>query len=524
MRTMGRRGMVASPHYLATQAGVNILRRGGSAVDAAIATNAVLAVVTPYLCGIGGDLFAMIYTPDGGLAGLNSSGRAGAEATPERVRAVAGETMPARGPLTVTVPGCVAGWETLHQRYGRLPMSHVLADAIYYAGEGFPVSTGFSHSIERSAEIFHPDTPARDTFLPAGQVPQEGEIFRYTALAHTLRAVAEGGAQSFYRGDIGREIVRSLRSVGGLLSEEDLARHTPDWVQPLSLTYRDVEVFELPPNSQGIVALMILNILKDVPSETLASAGEEYVHLLSEAARLAYADRDAYISDPEHMRVRPDALLSETYARERASLIGEQAGRPARGQVGETIYLCAADGDGNLVSLIESNYAGIGSGVMAGTTGIMLQNRGAWFSLDPTHVNVIAPRKRTMHTLMPAMAFRDGAPWLVLGTMGGSAQAQIHAEILTRLVDQHMPLDEALAAPRFDAVPLTGEIDGRPGLLLESGFPGEVVEGLRARGNGVQMLSPATGAMGHAHGIRILPDGVFVGASDPRTDSMAAGY
>jgi gamma-glutamyltranspeptidase/glutathione hydrolase len=517
--------MVASPHYLATQAGVAVLRRGGSAVDAAIATNAVLAVVTPYSCGLGGDLFALVYNAgDGGLAGLNSSGRAAADATLERVRSLAGDRMPARGPLTVTVPGCVAGWEALHQRYGRLPFADLLADAICYAGDGFPVSAAFAGAIERSVEVFHPDTPARETFLPNGEAPREGQMFRYTALAGTLRAIAEGGAAAFYRGAIGQEIVRSLRAVGGLLCESDLADHRADWVEPLSVRYRDVDVYELPPNSQGIVALMILNLLTHVPSDGLASGGEEYVHLVSEAARLAYADRQRYIGDPDAMAVPPDLLLSDEYARRRARLIGEQAGHASFGQPGETIYLCAADADGNAVSLIESNFSGIGSGVMAGSTGIMLQNRGSWFSLDPGHVNVIAPRKRTLHTLMPGMAFRGARPWLVFGTMGGSAQAQIHVEVLTRLIDQHMALDEAIAAPRFDAVPVPGVSDGPPVLLLEGRFPNAVVEGLSARGNSVRVLEPFTSAMGHAHAVEVLEDGVYVGAADPRTESLAVGY
>lgn len=524
MRTMGRDGMVASPNYLATEAGVNVLRRGGSAVDAAIAANAVLAVVTPYLCGIGGDLFAMVYTPaDGSLTGLNSSGRAPVEATLERVRDLAGgNKMPGHGPLTVTVPGCVEGWGSLHQRYGRLPFEEVLSDAIHYAGDGFPVSASFSRAIERAAQVFHPETPAAETFLPGGTAPREGSVFRYTRLAETLGTIAEQGPDAYYRGDVAREIVRSHRAVGGLLSLEDLARHQANWVEPLSVRYRDVEVYELPPNSQGIVALMMLNVLSHLPPAVIAEGGEKYVHVLAEVSRLAYADREKYISDIDHMRVPLSGLLSDEYGRERASLVREQvSGTVVAGQPGGTIYLCAADRDGNLVSLIESNYTGIGSGVMAGETGIMLQNRGAWFSLDPDHVNVIAPGKRTMHTLMPGMAFRDGKPWLVFGTMGGSAQAQINVQILTHLIDQHMPLDEAIAAPRFDAIPLTAA-PGEPTLVMEGRFPNETIEGLKRRGHDVQVVQPY--AQGHAHAIEILDDGVYVGASDPRTDSLALGY
>lgn len=523
MRVLGRRGMVASPHYLATGAGVAILRRGGSAVDAAITTNAVLAVVTPYVCGIGGDLFAIVYA-DGALHGLNGSGRAPLEATPERMRELAGsDALPEFGPLTITVPGCVDAWWRLHQRFGRLPFADVLADAIGYAEDGFPVSEEFERSIERSAQIFHPSTPARQTFLPDGHAPRTGTMFRQPNLARTLRSIAENGPDAYYRGPIGAEIVRAVREAGGVLSSQDLEAHAADWVEPLSATYRNVTVYELPPNSQGITALVMLNILSRLPQEALTGSDEQYVHTLAEVARLAYADRERYLSDPRFMTVEAQSLLSPSYAETRASLVGDRAnpGAPA-GQPGDTIYLCTADGDGNLVSLIESNYRGIGSGVMGGTTGIMLQNRGTWFSLDPEHVNVIAPGKRTMHTLMPGMAFRDGHPWLVFGTMGGSMQAQIHVELLTRMLDRGLSIDEALDAPRFDAV--LGSAEGEPVLAIESRFSPETVEALRKRGNAVHDWPPYTAQAGHAHMIEVLDSGAYAGASDPRTQSLALGY
>lgn len=525
MRTMGRRGMVASPQYLATGAGLNVLRRGGNAVDAAIATNAVLAVVLPYLCGIGGDLFAIVYTPaNGELTGLNGSGRAPAEATRDRVAELAGsDQMPARGPLPITVPGCVEAWGKLHERFGRLPFGELLADAITYASDGFPVPRAFARTMEAIEPILHPDTPARETFLPGGKPPREGDVFVQPRLARTLRTIAEEGPAAYYRGPIANELSRAIRSVGGLMSPEDLAAHRSDWVEPLSIRYRDLTVYELPPNSQGIVALMMLGMLDQLPPDALREDGERWVHLLAEAARLAYADREAHLTDPRHMAIDPQTLLNDEYTRNRAGMIGERAsvGAPA-GSPGDTIYLCTADGEGNLVSLIESNFMGIGSGVMGGETGVMLQNRGAWFSLQPEHVNVIAPQKRTMHTLMPGMAFKDGKPWLVFGTMGGSMQAQIHAQVLSRLVDHGMQPDEALGAPRFDAV--RGESDGKPSLTIEGRVPQETIEALRTRGHGVEPVDPLTGAMGHAHMIRILDDGVYVGAADPRADSLALGY
>jgi gamma-glutamyltranspeptidase/glutathione hydrolase len=321
---------------------------------------------------------------------------------------------------------------------------------------------------------------------------------------------------------VGHELVRSVRAIGGLIALQDLAEHTSSWVEPLSAQYRDVVVYELPPNSQGMVALMMLTMLRYLPEGPIRAGGAAYVHVLAEVARLAYSDREKYLTDPDHMVVEPAELLDEEYNRQRAALVRDEAraGTLASSR-GDTIYLCTADGDGNLVSLIESNYMGIGSGVMAGETGIMLQNRGAWFSLDPNHANVIAPRKRTMHTLMPAMAFKDQRPWLVFGTMGASAQPQIHVQLLTHLLDQGMELDNALAAPRFDAVVGSDE-NGQPFIEVEAGFPAETIEELGRCGHAVKSIAPFT--IGHAHAIQVSENGVYIGAADPRTDSLAMGY
>lgn len=525
MRVLGKQGMVASPHYLASGAGLNVLRRGGSAVDAAIATNAVLAVVAPYVCGIGGDLFAQVYTAkDGSLVGLNGSGRAPARATPERMRELTGGgPIPARGPLSVTVPGCVEAWGQLHERYGRLPLGDVLADAVRYAEDGFPVTQNFALAITRSEEVLHPDTPARETFFPEGKPPVEGQILTQPRLARTLRTIASEGPRAYYHGGIAQEIAGTLTRLGALMTPGDLEAHASNWVEPLNARYRDVTVFELPPNTQGVIALEMLAMLDTIPSARLASGGDEWVHLLAEVARLAYADRERYLTDPEHMAIDPARLFSQEYARERIAGVGHSAGHdvPA-GSPGDTIYLCAADREGNLCSLIESNWMGIGSGVMAGDTGIMLQNRGHWFSLDAGHANVIAPNKRTLHTLIPGMAFRDGRPWLVFGSMGGSAQAQIHVELLTRRIDQDLHIDEAIDAPRFDAV--VGQRDGRPLIWMESRFSPEVVEGLEQRGNIVELLEPYSSAVGHTHAIEVLPTGAYAGAADPRHNSLAIGY
>lgn len=518
--------MVASPHYLATEAGVRVLRIGGSAIDAAIATNAVLAVVTPYACGLGGDLFALIYSSNEDMVhGLNGSGRAPAEADARRMQELAGnQHMPARGPLTVTVPGCVEAWGELHRRYGRLAWGDLFSDAVTHAEHGFPVSAEFSRAIKDSASILDRETPAYQTFLPGDVPPEEGQMLAQPRLAETLTEIAKHGSGAFYRGSVGSEVVRALRSVGGLMSLDDLGQHRGDWVEPLSVQYREATVYELPPNSQGIVALLMLAMLQHLPSQPLKQSDAPYVHLLAEVMRLAYADRDAYLTDPEHMSISPGDLLSAKYAEQRASCVSDSASAISKpGTVGDTVYLCVGDGDGNLVSINQSNFQGVGSGVMAGETGVLLHNRGAWFSLDPAHPNVIAPGKRTMHTLMPGLAFKEGRPWLVFGTMGGTAQAEIHVELLTRIIDQGMSVDSAIDAPRFDALVGTNK-DGRPLIRLESRFPQSVIDGLEQRGHGVEMLPPYASAMGHAQAIEVLANGVYVGAADPRTHGLALGY
>jgi gamma-glutamyltranspeptidase / glutathione hydrolase len=525
MRTMGREGMVASPHYLATASGLNVLRQGGNAVDAAIAVNAVLAVVTPYQCGLGGDLFALVYQSNGGtITGINASGRAPAAANLATMQEmVRSDRMPERGPLTITVPGCLDAWGKLHERFGTLPFHRLLADAIGYAERGFPASANCTKQIRDFTPFLHPQTLAGETFLPGGSVPKEGELILQPRLARTLRRVAEDGPSVFYRGDVAEEIARSVQRVAGLLTVEDLAEHRSDWVAPLCLRYRDVTVYQMPPNSQGVIALLMLNILQYLPEAPLRRGGEEYIHLLAEVARIAYADRERFLTDPDHMTIRLSEHLEPAYGRSHAMAIGERATRGvAQAEPGDTAYMCTADSAGNLVSLIQSNYRGIGSGVMAGETGVMLQNRGSWFSLDPGHPNVIAPRKRTAHTLMPAMASRNDTPWLVFGTMGGSMQPQIQVQLLTRLIDQGMAVDEAVAAPRFDAVVDTTSKEA--GLHIEARFPPRILLGLRRRGHVITKVDPFSPEMGYAHMIQIRDNGVYVGATDPRTESLALGY
>jgi gamma-glutamyltranspeptidase/glutathione hydrolase len=399
----------------------------------------------------------------------------------------------------------------------------LIADAITYAEDGFPVTAEFAAAIEQSVQIFHSATPAREVFLPGGSPPREGQVLSQPRLARTLRAITAEGPAVFYRGALAEELIGALRNIGGIMTLADLDEHEASWEEPLFTQYRDIKVCELPPNSQGVIALMMLQMLQQLPAQSIKEGEAGYIHLLAEVARLAYADREACLSDPEHMTVASADLLSERYARSRAAHIEKQAmARALQGIAGDTVYVCVADAEGNLVSLNQSNWMGFGSGVMAGETGVMLHNRGAWFSLEPGHANVIAPRKRTMHTLMPGMAFRDGEPWLLFGTMGGSAQAQIHVQLLTRIVDQDMAIDEALDAPRFDAVAGT-DATGRPVIAMEGRFPTEVVDELRRRGHAILMLPPYSSTMGHAHIIQIS-DRIYAGASDPRTHSLALGF
>ncbi len=507
-------GCVASPHYLASAAGLAVLADGGNALDAAVATNLVLGVVAPYMCGYGGDLFALIEKE--GLHAYNGSGRAPAGATPEAVRAAAStDRMPGAGPFSVTVPGAVEAWFTLLGRFGTRSFADLAEIAHRYARDGFVPSSKAAGYIAASASLY--TQPWSESWRSVYAGTEAGKTLRQPELARTIEALRTHGPDAYYRGPIGDAIAETLRSQGALMDTTDLAEHHGDWVEPLSTTYRDVEVFELPPNSQGVAALEALNILDGLDLGPQGSATRE--HLLIEAMKIALVDRSAYVTDAEHMRIRASELGSKEWAnKRRRDVHAETASAPVAGRAasGGTIYLCTADSDGMLVSLIQSNYVGFGSGVNVPGWGINLQNRGAYFSLDPRDINVIAPRKRTLHTLMPAMAFKNGRPWLVFGAMGGDGQAQTHVQFLSRVIDEGMDIQSAIDAPRWVVSPHDWSISA------ESRIGEALLRALRLHGHNITAVGAYETAMGHAHAIEVT-EGGYAAATDPRAEGAALG-
>ncbi len=533
-------GMVTSPNHLATQAGLDILRRGGNAVDAAIATAATLAVVYPQMCTPGGDNFWLIYNAENGeLRGLNASGRAGSKATLNFYAEKGLKNIPSRGYLaTNTVPGAVSGWDEAY-RYSRFVLGTVmswkdlLSSAAAYAEDGFPVSTSLARwstidaspadkelrSLQRFPEF------AR-VFMKNGSPLAPGEVFRQPDLAKTLHILAEKGADEFYKGSIAEKIIDDLEKHGGLLTAEDFSSHKADWVAPIRVKYRGLTACNLPPNTQGMASLEILNILNNFDVKALGEGSADYYHLLIEATKEAFLDRDRYLSDPAFVSIPLDRLLSEEHGRRQAARIdmkkAARTGTPLDPK-GDTVWLGVVDREGNAVSLIQSIYHDFGSGIVAEGTGILLQNRGSFFSLDPGHVNRLEPGKRTMHTLNPAMLLKDGRPYLVYGTMGGEGQPQTQAAIVTRVVDFNMTPQEAVTAPRW----LYGRTWGAASndVKLESRIPDAVAEELTRRGHPIGKVTDFSDTMGHAGAIRIHEKtGVLQGASDPRGDGLAAGF
>lgn len=504
---------VASPHYLASAAGLAVLASGGNALDAAIATNLTLGVVTPYLCGYGGDLFAIVWK-DGTAFAYNGSGRGPAAATVDVVRrAVGGDRMPTTGPLAVTVPGVVEAWFALLERFGSLWFGDLVRQARRYAHEGFVLTAKAEENIARAKERLA-DSP--DWMAVYGQA-RAGELLHQPGLARTIDMLSTDGPDAIYRGQIGQAMVDHVRSLGGLLSEEDLDEHGGDWVEPLAAGYRGVEILELPPNTQGVGVLEALRIVE--ATGELPPDGPDRHHLLIEAMKLALTDRDTHVTDPDEMRIPASQLIAEEWISERARGIDPSRAAeplPRRAAVGGTAYMCAADGEGMYVSLIQSNYMGFGSGVTVPDWGINLQNRGTYFSLDPNHINVIAPRKRTLHTLIPAMALRDGQPWLIFGTMGGDGQAQTHLQLLARIIDDGEDVQRAIDAPRWVISP-----DGLT-IQAESRFDPGWVADLRARGHPIALTGELDAVMGHAQAI-LVEDHGYAGATDPRAEGAVLG-
>ncbi len=526
-------GMAATSQPLATQVALDILKLGGSAVDAAIAANAALGLMEPTGCGIGGDLFAIVWHAESKrLYGLNASGRAPQGLSLQWFLDNGHERIPPFGPLPVTVPGTVDGWFELHGRFGRLPMQKVLAPAIHYAREGFPVSeviAGLWLLNERRIK----DQPGfAEVFLPGGRAPARGEVFRNPALADTYQTIAEGGRDAFYHGEIARGIGEFIQAHGGFLAYEDLAAHRSEWVEPVSVDYRGFRVWELPPPGQGIAALQMLNILEAYDLAAMGFGSADYLHLLVEAKKLAFEDRARFYADPQFAEVPTAALISKDYAAERRKLISRVRaasefphGDPAVLDQADTIYLTTADADGNMVSLIQSNYRGMGSGMTPPGLGFVLHDRGELFSLEPGHPNAFAPGKRPFHTIIPAFVTKDGKPWLSFGVMGGGMQPQGHVQVLVNLIDFGMNLQAAGDAPRVrhdGSSEPTGEHMSDGGVLrLEHGFAPEVIAELKKRGHRVEVGNDP--GYGGYQAIR-NDDGVWVGASESRKDGHAAGY
>jgi len=528
--TMAPHGLVASPHYLASQAGVDILKKGGTAVDAAIATNATLNVVYPHMCGIGGDAFWLIYDAlEKNLAFLNASGRSPYGASIEYFKKAGMESIPSRGLLAVTVPGAVDGWFQAHGRYGKLSMYSLLEPAIGYARNGYPISHILSFKAHEAFSDLSRFPASKNLFLPGGKAPRPGDVLTNPGLAKSLERIAREGRDVFYRGEIAGAIVQFSQQNGGLLSERDFQDTQSTWGKPISTRYRGYTVFETAPNSQGLTALLILNLLEGYHLSSMDFQSPDHLHLTVEAKKVAFADRNHYISDPEMVTIPVAELLSKSYAAKRRSLIRmDQAmdamavapGNPGR----DTIYLCVVDEMGNAVSLIQSLYHSFGSAVVAGETGILLQNRGSYFSLNPDHVNCLKPHKRTFHTLMASMTFKDGKPFMIFGTSGADGQPQTHAQVMTAVFDFGLDMQSALEAPRWLAGRyLLNQPEGT--LALEGRFPLATVEELRKRGHEIQVVEGWAQNMGSAHGILIHPEnGLLMGGADPRSDGAAIGY
>ena len=537
--TMGTNGMVTTPHYLASQAALEVLQKGGNAVEAAIAAASTIAVVYPHMNSIGGDNFWLIYNAKTEeVKALNSSGRAGENVTMDFYKNAGFEKIPARGPLAAnTVPGAVAGWGEAHSyaenEIGNgLVWSELIQRAIQYAKEGFPLTESQAYwttvNLEDDLEfraLQRFDEFAR-IYLKDGESPLPGSIFKQTDLGDTLHYIAENGARSFYEGEITEKIVSDLQRLGGVLTLNDFKHHTSDWVEPISVDYRGYRAYNLPPNTQGMASLSILNILNHFDFNEIEEGSAQYYHLLVEAIKLAFIDRDRYLTDPQFSNIPLDDLLSPAHGEKLANIIKENMGakqlQPLDAK-GDTVWFGVVDNEGNAVSFIQSIYHEFGSAIIPKGTGVILQNRGSFFSLDETHVNCLMPGKRTFHTLNPAMLLRENRPALVYGTMGGEGQPQTQAMLVTRIIDYEMSVQAAIEAPRF----LYGRTWGASSnsLKVENRISKQVRATLAQQGHQLEVLSDFTDTMGHAGAIYIEPStNVKFGGTDPRSDGAALSY
>ena len=526
---IGQNGMVATSHPLATQIGLDILKQGGTAVDAAIAANIALGLMEPTGNGIGGDLFAIIWDAQSKeLHGLNASGPAPMNLSIDYFEQQGLKKIPAYGPLPVTVPGAVDGWVKLHEKFGKLKFKSLFEPTIEYAEKGFPITETIAYYLDKSQKRFENYPNFSEVWIKNGRMPQKGEIFKNPQLANTLRIIAEKGRAGFYEGEIAQTMANFVQAQGGFLTYDDLAGFHSEWTQPVSSNYRGYDVWELPPNGQGIAALQILNILENYDLKKMGLFSSEYIHLFTEAKKIVFADRAKYYADPNFSNIPVNELISKSYAKERAKLINlDKASKTNDAGIlksGDTIYLTVADKFGNMVSLIQSNYRGMGSGMMPTGLGFMLQDRGELFSLDKNHKNALEGGKRPFHTIIPAFVTKDGKPFISFGVMGGATQPQAHAQIIINMIDFGLNLQEAGDAPRIvhsGSSQPTGEVMTDGGSLsIESGFGKQIEQELSNKGHTIKYQK---GVFGGYQAI-MFKDGVYYGASETRKDGQAAGY
>ena len=530
---IARNGMAATSQPLATQVALDILKQGGTAIDAAIAANAMLGLVEPMMDGVGGDLFAIVWDAKSQkLYGLNASGRSPYSLTMDHFKSKGLKAVPTTGPLSVSVPGCVDGWFELHKKFGKLPMTTILKPTIEYARAGYPVSEQVAFDWEFYSRTFRVEQPNfKALYTREGKTPIKGEIFQNPELANTLEKIAKGGRDEFYKGDIARTIDTFMKRSGGFLSAKDLADHTSEWVEPVSTNYRGYDVWELPPNGQGIAALQILNILEAYDLKKFGFGSKEHIHYFTEAKKLAYEDRAKFYADQAFNKIPVKTLISKPYADERRKLISDKiagehydAGNPAL-QLGDTVYLTVADKDGNMISLIQSIAGSFGSGIVPDGLGFLLHNRGASYSLTDGHFNVYAPHKRPFHTIIPAFVTKDGKPFLSFGVMGGAFQPQGHAQIIMNVIDFGMNIQEAGDAPRIDhagSSSFTTTMNDGGIVALESGHSYETIRELMKMGHKINF---SLGLYGGYQAIMYdAKNKVYYGASESRKDGQAAGY
>ena len=530
---LSQNGMAATSQPLATQAAIDILKSGGSAVDAAITANAMLGVVEPVSNGIGGDLFGMVWEPNSRqLIGLNASGRSPYALTLEYLKSQGLRKIPSYGPLSVSVPGCVDGWFKLHKRFGKLPMKRLLGPAVYYARKGFPVSEVIAKSWKNSVPIYDKWPGFRETFTLNGRAPLEGEIFRNPGLADTLEKIGDWGRETFYEGEIAKKIEAYLGKLGGFIKEKDLSEHRSNWVEPVSANYRGYQVWELPPNSQGIAVLQMLNLLENYEIRNMGFGTAEYIHHFVEAKKLVFEDRAQFYADPDFNEIPVSQLISKDYSRQRGKLINSrkaaeryEIGNPTL-KISDTVYLSVADESGSMVSLIQSNFRGMGSGMTPEGLGFMIQNRGELFTLEERQFNTYAPHKRPFHTIIPGFITKGGEPFLSFGVMGGDFQPLGQVQVVVNLIDFNMNLQEAGDAPRINhdgsSDPTGGKMRTGGIIELEPGFSLEQAKLLRKMGHKVSLNR---GPFGGYQAIAF--DGfnrVYHGASESRKDGHAAGF